>query len=517
MPGVFYIDSVDDPVLLDGQDDFSGGQMSFARARQVGPTQAKGVRNFVTSVLGELRGRHGIASLGGDGTVGTAASRIQALIFFDRVVDDRLVAFTQGNAFQFSGGVWSAYFTAGISDPNELVGLVQLTDNLYWTDRTIGKIRKFDGATVSTLATSPAATVIETHTNRIVASGVLAIPDAVYFSDILDPNSWDMVNGQTRIGGGDGDPIVALKSWLDTGIIVFKRNSVFIIDANPLSSVANMSIKRVHRTLGCVARGSVCQVGKDVWFLSRTGIQSVQRQLATSDAQITLPVSQPIQDVINNIRWEFVYKAKATCYGNFYILAVPIESNEADTLIVHHYVTGGWAIFDGWDVSCFYEQPYLGASRLLIGQTGGDVCEWRDYVPESQDTPEVFQDKGVDVETELLTRAFIFQEPLNHKIGFYGELDVLTEDVTFSIYAVCDDGDPIWIRTYSLDAGNLVIPIAIPFVLPAAGLWTTKRFPLHQLPPFRELQLKIVSTAGHLVLRRLVVEGMIDTIELKEQ
>ena len=409
MPAHFYNDAIDDPILLDGQDDWSGGQFSFARARQVGANQAKSVKNHVISIIGELRGRHGIASIGG--TAGTAASTIQALIFFDRVVDDRLLAFTQGNVRQFSGGVWSAYFTAGLS-ASEMVGVCQLTDNLYWTDQSLAKIRKWDGTTVSTIASSAGATIIETHTNRLVASGISAIPDAVYFSNLLDGDSWDLLNGQIRIGGGDGDPIVAIKSWLDTGIVVFKRNSVFIVDANPISSVANFSVKRVHRTLGCVAKGSVCQVGPDVWFLSKSGIQSVQRQLATSDSQITVPVSQPIQDLILKIRWDMAYKCKATCYNNHYLLAVPMDSNELDTILVHHYLTGGWSVFTGWDVACFYEQPYQGASRLLIGLRNGDVVEWRDYIPELQDTPSDFQDKGVDVPTELITRAFIFQEPL---------------------------------------------------------------------------------------------------------
>ena len=125
-----------------------------------------------------------------------------------------------------------------------------------------------------------------------------------------------------------------------------------------------------------------------------------------------MPISQPIQDIIVNISWDMAYKCKAACYNNHYLLAVPMESNELDTILVHHYLTGGWAIFTGWDVSCFYEQPYQGASRFLIGLRNGDVVEWRDYIPELQDAPSDFQDKGVDVPTELITKAFICKEPL---------------------------------------------------------------------------------------------------------
>ena len=81
---------------------------------------------------------------------------------------------------------------------------------------------------------SPAnASILEVITNRVAAAGVEEVPDAVYFSDILDVGFWDLVNNQIRIGAGDGEPIVALKCWQETNLLVFKRKGVWSIDCNP--------------------------------------------------------------------------------------------------------------------------------------------------------------------------------------------------------------------------------------------------------------------------------------------
>lgn len=512
-------EQLDDEIWIEAYDTFIGGQLSFARARQVGETQAKQILNHVISIDGELRCRHGIASLGGDGTIGTAAAIVQAIIWYDRVASDKLVAFSQGNAFEWNGSAWVAYFTAAVSDVTDRIDLVQLTDNLYWADGGAAGVRKFDGTTVTTIGTSPVATILEVHANRLVASGVATVPDAVYFSDILDPSTWDMTNACLRIGSGGGEPVVGLKTWLDTGVLVFKRNSVWLIDANPLSSVANFAIKRVHGTVGCVARNSICQIGQDIWFLSRTGVQSVQRQMATSDTQITIPMSQPVQDIIQNIRWDHAHKSYGICYNNYYILAIPVDADEPDTVLVFHYLTGGWTVFTGWTPSCFYEQPFEGVTRLLIGEQGGDVVAWKDYLTDSEVVASDFTDKGVAISTTLEGRAFIFQAPLNFKSAFYGELDVFTQDVTFSIYIILDGEDPIFVRTYTLGIASVTLPVTIPFTLSAGGRWTTKRFPLNipSITKAREFQIKIVSTSGRFIMRRLVMSAFLDTIALEEQ
>ena len=222
----------------------------------------------------------------------------------------------------------------------------------------------------------------------MAAAGTADVPDGVYFSDILDPLTWDLVNNQVRIGAGDGEPIVALKAWQESNLLVFKRRGVWVINCDPThATAASFAVAKIHNTIGCVSRRSVCQVGQDVWFLSRNGVMSVQKQIGTSSNLIALPVSQQIQDVILRIRWDHAHKSCAACYNNYYLLSVPVESNEPDTVLVYHYMTGGWTIFNGWDACTFLEQPHEGLTRLLMGCVNGEVREWLDYLDDDEIEP----------------------------------------------------------------------------------------------------------------------------------
>lgn len=397
--------------------------------------------------------------------------------------------------------------------------------------RRVSTVGVTSGTYTAVPSDAPAATILEVHTNRLAASGVSAVPDAVYFSDILDGETWDLVNGSLRIGGGDGDPIIALKSWQETALLVFKRNSVWLIDANPLTTVANMSVRNVHSSIGCIAQNSVAQVGQDVWFLSRTGVQSVRKQLATSNNEITVPVSQAIQDVISSIQWNHAHKSTAIFYNNYYLLSVPVNSDEPDTVLAFNYLTGGWTIFTEWNASLLYEQPYEGKTRCLLGTPDGELREWLDYVSEITEPSDAYIDgtnslelpftlpqvfpEGPPVECNALTRAMVFSEPVNPKSGFYAEVEVVVTDVEGAIYAVLDGRDEVLLGTFDYQLGHALLPATLPFTLPVEG-WARKRFPLHHLRPFRELQYRIVSPSGKLVLRDITTSAFVDTLELRE-
>ena len=257
----FFNDLADDPLIFDACPSFSGGQVSFQRANILQPNQAQLIENFIISINGEIEKRRGSATIAA-GYVSSEGNRVQGMLYFDTVLDQKLLSFAKGEARWFNVDTWDFLFLADITDWSEIISPVQLTDKVFWTDSNKGGIRLWDGTTVSTVADSPSATFLTAHGVRLVASGLTDIKDAVDFSDLLDGETWDSVNQRLRIGAGDGDPVVGHISWQETGILVFKRASTWLIDANPQIDVAEFPIKLVHSSIGCVAPKSIAQVGQ---------------------------------------------------------------------------------------------------------------------------------------------------------------------------------------------------------------------------------------------------------------
>ena len=148
---------------------------------------------------------------------------------------------------------------------------MQLTDQLYWADPDeAGGISNWDGASVTRDQRQSGQRLDPRgHHQPGGCRGSGVYPGRQSTSPTSWTSSfWDLVNNQIRIGAGDGEPIVALKTWQETNLLVFKRRGVWSIDCNPTAvNAADFSVAKIHNTIGCVARRSVCQVGQDIWFL----------------------------------------------------------------------------------------------------------------------------------------------------------------------------------------------------------------------------------------------------------
>ena len=532
----FYIETIDDPLLTEVCENFQKGQNSFTRSSLLPEGSATELTNVILLPNGEISKRRGTRDVFA-GFLVNEFDRVQALVNFETVSIDRLVAIVEGTALYFDGLAWQPYFAAGITDPDELVDLVQLTDELYWSDSNEGGgVSNYDGVSVSVIAGSPTnVSVLEVITNRLAAAGVESVPDAVYFSDILDPLTWDLVNNQIRIGAGDGEPIVALKTWQENNLLVFKRRGVWVINCDPTAATAAaFSVAKIHNTIGCVARRSVCQIGQDIWFLSRNGVMSVQKQIGTSSNLIAVPMSQPIQDVVLRIRWHMAHKSCAVCYNNYYLLSVPVDSDEPDTVLCFHYQTGGWTVFTGWDACTFLEQPHEGQTRLLMGCVNGEVREWLDYLTDEEIESDLdFRDglKGVilsqvlpfsfppgrDTVATIETRGMVFGEPLNPKSGFYGSIEVLQQSGRVLVSIVRDGNDPEFITEFEIETSGFTLPATFPLFLPEQPGYMTRNFPLHHKAQFTELRYRIVSESGNFSMRRAVAQGFLDTLDFMQR
>ena len=281
---VFSQGGIDSPFAWDGMTSFGGGMVSYAKASGLGVDQCALLYDSTIHVTGQARKRRGLSDI--KTPVGPIVSGkvVQRLKWYDTSTNDRLLAVINGSIYSYdqSTGVWTVYIAAAITNADENVSIVQLSDNIYWTDSTKTGIRKWkwDTAAITTVPSSPAAQILMSVSLRLVAAGIQAYPNTLWFSDYLNGDSWPVTQA---IGiGEDGDPITGIKKWQKYNLIVTKAQSVYMVDANPqYGAVASFPVLEIHASIGCVSKRSLCQLGQDMFFLSKNGVMRVTPQDAT--------------------------------------------------------------------------------------------------------------------------------------------------------------------------------------------------------------------------------------------
>lgn len=189
-------------------------------------------------------------------------------------------------------------------------------------------------ATAKIMLSAPAKPIfLTTHTQRLFcASGdTVNYPDTLFFSDILDGETWDPA-GSVRVGG-DGDPITGLYSWFANKIIVFKQRSTWAVDADPLQDPSDWVISLISGNIGCVSHRSIAATGADVLFLSRDGVRSLAQIQAGTQTDVGLPLSAQINDIINRIDKTKYDYCDAVYWNNRYILAIPYLDDAYDEIV----------------------------------------------------------------------------------------------------------------------------------------------------------------------------------------
>lgn len=161
---------------------------------------------------------------------------------------------------------------------------------------------------------------------RVWAADLSSTKQILYFSDLLTPHIWTGGTSGTldlrNIWPNGSDQIVALASHNDF-LFIFGHKQILIYrnPANPFNMEKQDSIIGI----GCIARDSVQTIGEDVWFLSDTGVRSIQRTIQEKSApftQISKNVHDDIQALIDTANAEEI-KSCFSATNSFYLLTFP--------------------------------------------------------------------------------------------------------------------------------------------------------------------------------------------------
>ena len=352
-----------------------------------------------------------------------------------------------------------------------------------------------------TLRVPPTGALGIWHTNRLF----IANEDTLSVSDFFDPG-WFAAGSSMRVGG-DGHPITGLKSWDNYNLLVFKAQSVWLINTDPQLTVANWSVEKVSGALGCAANRTATQVGADVWWLSSDGVVSLRRMLQETQREVSVAISLPIQSYLSRVNWAAASLSCAEFFDNKVFFALPLDGAAAPSHIfvydtLHQRWVGEWVGLPVRDMSA---TVLNGQSQLIMLLADGTVVRHH---------PAEMTDLGVAIPTTVDLRGFSFGDPTLPKtlLGIIAEFNMSTSDAEF--WTRADEG--MFEMRFALDATSRPIPLLPapePFVLNLPGTLTVARtFP--GLGSFHYLQVRIRANVGRLCVRALKLTGFADTVDL---
>lgn len=148
------------------------------------------------------------------------------------------------------------------------------------------------------VGTVPRANVAISAYGRIWAANTATNNTTISFSDLLAGHVWSTGTSGTldvsRVWSNGADEITGLAAHNGFLFIFGKRQILIYANA---TTPATMSLADTVSSVGCIARDSIQNTGKDVVFLSNSGLRSVLRTVQEKSA--------PLSDLSKNIRNDF--------------------------------------------------------------------------------------------------------------------------------------------------------------------------------------------------------------------
>jgi len=222
------------------------------------------------------------------------------------------------------------------------------------------------------VSTVPNANVAISAYGRIWAANTITNNTTVSFSDLLSGHIWSTGTAGSldvsRVWSNGADEIMGLAAH-NGFLFIFGRRQILVY-ANA-TTPSTMTLADTISSVGCVARDTIQNTGKDVVFLSGSGLRSVLRTVQEKSA--------PLGDLSKNIRNDFLatiasesdtqLRSVYSEQNGFYLLACPSSKKVFcfDTKTVLEDGSYRVTIWDSIEPKSFCARRN---GDLLIGKTG---------------------------------------------------------------------------------------------------------------------------------------------------
>lgn len=176
------------------------------------------------------------------------------------------------------------------------------------------------------VGTVPSANIVISAFGRLWAADTATDNVTIYFSDLLAGHVWSTgTSGRLnidRVWPNGADEITGLATH-NNFLIIFGKRQILVYGG--ATSPATIALSDTVGGIGCIARDSIQSTGKDVLFLSNSGVRSFARTIIEKSA--------PIGDLSKNVRSDFMAIVGSETLANiktvyseteaFYLLTLP--------------------------------------------------------------------------------------------------------------------------------------------------------------------------------------------------
>ena len=194
--------------------------------------------------------------------------------------------------------------------------------------------------------------------NRLLVPDIADSRFTVSASQLLSPNEFYNADSQFRLSKGSATGgVVAITPYLENQAIIFQRNAIFLI--NNIATTSAAATFEITRQFGCVARKSVASSGPQIYFLSDSGVMTLQqgldpaKNLGVAISKVSgeaLPLTQPIQDQFDQANFANADKAVGVTFDNKYFLAYPGTPTSVtnDRIAIFDILKNSWVSIDSF-------------------------------------------------------------------------------------------------------------------------------------------------------------------------
>lgn len=372
---------------------------------------------------------------------------------------------------------------AGFTDWTDITGLTTLTtglttnfaqaiDNCYILNGTDNVFSIDSSFTVTEHDASdntkfPKTTIAEyASNNRMFASGSLtdSLRDYVWFSNSIDPTTWNQSTNVFKVRSGNGGKVTWLKMFKEFELIIYKNDSIFVLNMDGATPLTDWTVKPLSTVIGCPAGRTVCDIGNDHIFLANDGVRLLSR--TTFDKLRVGVISDPIRDIIDEINQDAIEESCAWFENGLYILNVPTgTSTVPDRTLIWDSIAANrngdpnsaWTTVPKgtWNFSCMSSFGFNDNEKTFV--SGSSLATSLCYKVLNGTT-----DDGTAITQRIVTRQQDFEEPFTHKV--FDPSQFIADGGSDALYLVemqVDGGGWLTVGTIDL-TGGLQTPFDTP-------------------------------------------------------